>query len=413
MQSRWNFSFTQQIIIAFLLSVTLGVLAPVTGIYLSLLGDWYLNAIKFMVVPIILISIPATISSINDLKGSLLQIIGLFLLTAMCASIIGLVVGHIMPWQTLDMALPSAYEARREIPPFMDTLSGFIPNNIIAPMLKGQVISLIIIAITLGVALNQTQAPSLKKGLQEANQIVHTLVSWVIKFTPIGVIGVLTPAVAKLGLTVLMPLAMFIGAIYFACLLHIGFVYTSIIHFLSPFKITHVFRQLLPLQLSAAATCSSFACLPLTQQTAIDKIGAHPEKSKLATTLGSSMNMDACGGLYPAISAIAIAHWWGIPLSPSDYAMIAFTAVIASVGAAGVPGAALVFLTITLNSVGLPLEGIALVAAVDRLVDMARTATNVTGDVIVSAAISGSPETVSKQQSADTNDENSQPVAQG
>lgn len=387
-----RFSFTQQLLLAFALSIALGLLLPSVSTYASVLGSWYLNAIKFMVVPIILISIPTTLSDIADLKGSLVRIISLFLMTAFCASLIGLTVGHFMPWGELQVSLPTQYTSTREIPPFLVTLANFIPSNIITPMLKGQVISLIIIALTIGIALNQTNAPSLKKGLREANQVVHMLVSWVIKFTPIGVVGVLTPAIAKLGLTVLMPLGMFIGAVYLACALQVGIIYSSLIAFLSPFTVKTVFKHLVPLQLSAAATCSSFACLPLTQKTAIDKIGANPEQARLATTLGSSMNMDACGGLYPAISAIAIAHWWGIPLTASDYVLISATAVIASVGAAGVPGAALVFLTITLNSVGLPLEGIALVAAVDRLVDMARTATNVTGDVIVSAVMTDSKE---------------------
>jgi Na+/H+-dicarboxylate symporter len=140
-------------------------------------------------------------------------------------------------------------------------------------------------------------------------------------------------------------------------------------------------------QLVAFSTASSFGTLPVTYKVVTEDLKVSKEYASFVLPLGSTINMDGCGGIYPAIAAIFIANLYGIPLDWLDYLLIAGTATVASLGTAGVPGTALVMLTVTLSVVGLPLEGIAFIAAVDRIVDMMRTTTNVTGDTAVALVV--------------------------
>ncbi|MGS0730665.1 dicarboxylate/amino acid:cation symporter, partial [Shewanella sp. 0m-11] len=175
----------------------------------------------------------------------------------------------------------------------------------------------------------------------------------------------------------LLPLGKFIGAIYLAALIHIIFVYGGLIKFAAKLSPMQFFRKAIPAQIVAFTTASSFGTLPASTR-CTESMGVSKRYGSFVLPLGATMNMDGCGGIYPAIAAIFIAQIYGISLDMTDYMLIAVTATVASVGTAGVPGSAMVMLTVTLGVVGLPLEGIAFIAAVDRIIDMIRTATNVT-----------------------------------
>ena len=149
----------------------------------------------------------------------------------------------------------------------------------------------------------------------------------------------------------------------------------------------YFFKSVFSAQLVAFTTCSSFGTIPAAHQAITEKLGVKKSYASFVLPLGATINMDGCGGIYPAIASIFIAQLYGIPLEFTDYLLITATATLASIGTAGVPGTALVMLTVTLNVVGLPLEGIAFIAAVDRIIDMMRTATNVTGDMAVSVVL--------------------------
>jgi len=189
-----------------------------------------------------------------------------------------------------------------------------------------------------------------------------------------------------------LPLAKFILAVFVACLVHMILVYGGLIKFVAGKSPMAFFRAVFPTQLIAFSTSSSYGTLPSTLKTTTEKLGVKKEYASFSLPLGATINMDGCGGIYPAIVAIFVAHLYGIELSAMQYLIIAGTATIASVGTAGVPGSAVVMLSVTLSAVGLPLEGIAFVAAIDRIVDMMRTTTNVTGDMAVSVAVASTEE---------------------
>jgi Na+/H+-dicarboxylate symporter len=165
------------------------------------------------------------------------------------------------------------------------------------------------------------------------------------------------------------------------------------------------FKSVFSAQLVAFTTCSSFGTIPAAHQAITEKLGVKKEYASFVLPLGATINMDGCGGIYPAIASIFIAQIYGIPLDWADYMLITLTATLASVGTAGVPGTAMVMLTVTLNAIGLPLEGIAFIAAIDRIIDMARTATNVTGDMAVSVVLGRNKQQNDALQQSSSNDQ--------
>jgi Na+/H+-dicarboxylate symporter len=169
---------------------------------------------------------------------------------------------------------------------------------------------------------------------------------------------------------------------YLACLFQIIVVYGGLLK-LHGLKPSRFFRGALPAQQMAFATSSSLATLPMSLRVAVEKLGVPQSYASFAVPLGANVKMDGCGAIYPAIAAIFIAQYFGLDLSLTQYVLIGLTAVLGSLGTAGVPGTSIVMLTLTLSTAGLPLEGIGYIVAIDRVVDMMRTATNVTGQILV------------------------------
>jgi Na+/H+-dicarboxylate symporter len=188
--------------------------------------------------------------------------------------------------------------------------------------------------------------------------------------------------VGRYGLSSLLPLGKFIAAMYLACLFHIVVVYGGLLK-LHGLKVGRFFRGALPAMQMAFATSSSLATLPMSLRVAVEKLGVPQSYASFAVPLGANVKMDGCGAIYPAIASIFIAQYFGLDLTVTQYVLIGLTAVLGSLGTAGVPGTSIVMLTLTLSTAGLPLEGIGYIIAIDRVVDMMRTMTNVTGQVLV------------------------------
>jgi hypothetical protein len=240
-----------------------------------------------------------------------------------------------------------------------------------------------------GIAINQVgeKAEPMKKLVNAGAEIMYAITRMVLQLTPFGVFGLMAWAVGSFGLATLLPLAKFIGAIYLACLLHIAIVYGGMVKVFGAMSWRQFFKAILPAQLVAYSSASSYGTLPVSFKVATEELKVSKNYASFVLPLGATINMDGCGGIFPAIAAIFIAHIYGIPLDTMDYLLIAGTATLASLGTAGVPGTAMVMLTVTLSVVGLPLEGIAFIAAVDRIIDMMRTATNVSGDLMVARVV--------------------------
>ncbi|MGX5914511.1 dicarboxylate/amino acid:cation symporter [Aliidiomarina sp. Khilg15.8] len=393
--------FWQRVLGGFVLGAALGAWLPQTGISMQPLGQLFINAIKMLVAPLIFCAIVSAITSLqahNNTARLALKTIGLFIFTALLASLIGLSVGT---WFDLtpSVQLSAAEVTEREIPVLSDVLLNFIPTNPFAALVEGKVLQIIVFAALVGIAINQIKekgAPA-RAFFQSGADIMFQITRLVLELTPIGVFGLMAWVVGSYGLETLLPLGKFILAIYTACLLHMLLVYGSLVKFgarMSPFAF---FKAVLATQLVAFSSSSSYGTLPSTYRTVTEKLGVNKDYASFSLPLGATINMDGCGGIYPAIAAIFIAHLYGIPLGVTEYLIITATATVAAIGTAGVPGSAMVMLTVTLTAVGLPLEGIAFIAAVDRVIDMMRTATNVTGDMAVTAAVARSEKMIEQE----------------
>lgn len=381
--------FWQKVLTGFILGALVGVLLGESATVLKPLGDLFISAIKMLVAPLVFCAIVVSITSLGsqtNLKRLSLKTLGMFMLTGTIASLIGLAVGSLIDMGgTMQLATTEVRE--RNIPGFAQVLLDMIPVNPFASLAEGKVLQIIVFAALVGIAINKVgeKAEPLKRTIEAGAEVMFQLTRMVLKLTPIGVFGLMAWVVGEYGLSTLLPLGKFIAAIYIAALIHMIFVYGGFVKFagLSPMQF---FRKAMPAQLVAFSTSSSFGTLPASTR-AVETMGVSKRYSAFVMPLGATMNMDGCGGIYPAISAIFIAQIYGIPLDTLDYVMIAVTATVASVGTAGVPGSAMVMLTVTLGVIGLPLEGIAFIAAIDRIIDMIRTATNVTGDMMTAVVI--------------------------
>ncbi|WP_341503280.1 dicarboxylate/amino acid:cation symporter [Gallaecimonas sp. GXIMD4217] len=387
----WNrFPLWQKVLAGFALGVLAGVLLGEQADYLKPLGDAFIRLIKMLVVPLIFCAIVMAVTSMHDgakLKRLGLKTIGLFLTTALIASVLGILVGNLFDFGFTEQ-LVKGEATQKVIPSVSQVFLEMIPVNPIAAMAEGKILQLIVFAAFVGVAINVVgeKAEGLKKAIHGGAEVMFQITRYVIQLTPIGVFGLMAWVVGAYGLSALLPLAKFVAAIYLACLFHIIVVYGGLVK-LAGFSPIKFFKAVFPAQLVAFTTASSYGTLPVTTKVVTENLGVSPKYASFSLPLGATINMDGCGGIYPAISAIFIAHIYGVPLELLDYVLIALTATLASVGTAGVPGTAMVMLTVTLNAVGLPLEGIAYIAAIDRVLDMMRTATNVTGDMMVSLVV--------------------------
>lgn len=382
--------FWQKVLAGFILGTLAGIALGDAAIMLKPLGDLFISAIKMLVAPLVFCAIVVSITSLGNqtnLKRLSLKTLGLFMLTGTIASFIGLAVGSLIDMGgSLELATSEVRE--RDIPGFAQVLLNMIPVNPFASLAEGKVLQIIVFAALVGIAINAVgeKAEPLKKVMEASAEVMFQLTRMVLKLTPIGVFGLMAWVVGEYGLSTLLPLGKFIIAIYIAALIHIIFVYGGLIKFAAGLSPIQFFRKAMPAQLVAFSTASSFGTLPASTR-CTEAMGVSKRYSAFVLPLGATMNMDGCGGIYPAIAAIFIAQIYAIPLDMTDYILIAVTATVASVGTAGVPGSAMVMLTVTLGVIGLPLEGIAFIAAIDRIIDMIRTATNVTGDMMTAVVI--------------------------
>jgi hypothetical protein len=384
-------SLWQQVLLALAFGVLAGVWLGPDAVVLKPLGTFFLNAIKMLVVPLVFFALVQGITALGSgqkLGRLAVKTVGLFLLTAMIASGLGLLVGSLFQFDA-NPALAQATVTAKEIPPVAQVLTDLIPTNIISAFASGNVLQIIVFAVLFAIAINSAadKAEPLKKVINAGAEVMFELTRLVLKLTPIGVFGLIAWVVGQYGLATLLPLGKFILAIYLACLLHMLLTYGTLVKLFTRMSVWQFFRTIFPIQLVAFSTASSYGTLPVSYKVVTEDLKVSKEYASFVLPLGSTINMDGCGGIYPAIAAIFIANLYGISLQLTDYLLIAGTATVASLGTAGVPGTALVMLTVTLTVVGLPLEGIAFIAAIDRVVDMIRTTTNVTGDATVALVV--------------------------
>ena len=354
--------------------------------YLKPLGTIYINLLKFMVVPVVVFSIMDGVISLNDLKrvGSLgIKTIVYYILTTAFAVVIGLVVVNCFKgfFPALDQSVTSSLEYNAaEAPKVMDVIIAIFPDNVFKPMVEANMLPVICIAIFFGagVLVAGAKGQKIAELVNCMNEVTMKVLMMIINLTPIGVFCLMADVVAVNGAKIVGSLALVVGVAYIGYILHLVIVYSCSVKFLAGMKPSAFFKGMAPAMLTAFTTTSSNATLPINIE-CCNNMGAEPEVSAFVLPLGATINMDGTA-IYQAVAAVFIACCYGVDLTLGQMSMIVLTATLASIGTAGVSGAGMIMLSMVLMQVGLPVEGIAIIAGVDKLFDMGRTTLNITGD---------------------------------
>ena len=362
--------------------------------FLYIGGQVFISLLKLMVVPLVFFSLTSGVSSL-DQNLSLGRIagktLGLYLTTTAIAITIGLTIAVLFnPGNNLHLE-SSISLSIPESPNIKDIILGIIPSNPIKAMADGNMLQIIVFSILFGIAIRSLgdSVKIIKDAVNSITEIVLKLVMFIINIAPYGVFCLMSVLFAEKGLTVLGDLSFYFFIVVSALLLH-GFLTYSLLLILfvkvNPLKF---FNKIKSLMLFAFSTSSSNATIPVTLRTVIDNIGVNRKIASFTVPLGATINMDGTA-IMQGVATVFIANAYSIDLLFVDYLMVILTATLASIGTAGVPGVGLIMLAMVLNQVGLPVEGIALIIGVDRLLDMLRTVVNVTGDSTVSTIVANS-----------------------
>ena len=384
-----------KIFIALVLAIIAGMLlqdhAEFANEYIKPFGTIFLNLVKFIVGPIVLFSIMSGVVSLSDVRkvGSIggTTVIYYFCTTAV-ATAIGLLFANIFKKYYPVLSTSSlTYEAPEASKP-MDVVVGIFPSNFLAPIAESNMLQVIVMALLIGFAiiLLGEKAEATIEGLERWNSIFMKVMEMILELSPIGVFCLLCPVIASNGPKVIGSLAMVLLTAYIGYLIHAVCVYSMTVKVLGGVSPLEFFKKMLPAILFAFSSASSVGTLPLNLD-CTEKLGASREVASFVLPLGATINMDGTA-IYQGVCAIFIASCYGIQLTLGQMVKIVLTATLASVGTAGVPGAGMIMLAMVLASVGLPIDGIALVAGVDRIFDMGRTTLNITGDASCAIIVS-------------------------
>ncbi len=280
--------------------------------------------------------------------------------------------------------------AKNEALSFVDTILNLVPSNILNAMATNNILQVIVFAILFGLAITRTgeKAEPLKKVFTSASYAIYELTAIVMRFAPIGVFGVMAWAVAAYGSQIIGALLMVVVTCYVASIIHATTVYSTLLATAKLNPLTF-FKKVISPAVFAFVSTSSSGTLPISIATSREKMGVSESTASFVLPLGATINMDGTA-IYQGVCAIFIANAFGVDLGASQYMMIVLLATLASIGTAGAPGAGLIMLSGLLVAVGLPLEGVGLIFAIDRILDMARTSVNVIGDNMVAILIAKS-----------------------
>ncbi|MCH1626271.1 dicarboxylate/amino acid:cation symporter [Ferdinandcohnia quinoae] len=387
-------SLTKKILYALLLGAVVGIILNLTApeffthinkwLFVPL-GQIFLNLIKMLVVPIVFFSITLGVAGLGDPKklGRIgAKTIVYFLLTTTIAIIIGISLAFIVqPGSGGGFDTEGVkYEGTTEAPPVVETLLNIIPTNPVAAMTEGNMLQIIAFSVFIGFAL--TILGNKTKGIlnlfEQANDIMMYLVNLVMKVAPYGTFGLIATAIGSQGYDAIKAMAAYFLVVVAALFIHAAVTYGGTVALVKRSPI-EFFKGFFPAMTVAFSTSSSNATLPVSMETAQKNLKVPEPISSFVQPLGATINMDGTA-IMQGVATIFIAQAWGVDLSITQILMVILTAVLASVGTAGVPGVGLIMLAMVLDSVGLPVAGIGLIIGIDRLLDMTRTAVNITGD---------------------------------
>tara|TARA_Y100001970_G_scaffold10679_1_gene12569 strand:+ start:1240 stop:2529 length:1290 start_codon:yes stop_codon:yes gene_type:complete len=420
-----------KIIIGLILGLLYGILSSNLGLgdftsdYIAPFGLIFINLLKLIAVPLVLSSLITGVASLSDLKklskiGS--KTISIYILTTAISVIIGLfVVNSLVPGTTIPQEMKnklkntyqedviskkgsaSKVKIRGPLEPIVD----IVPNNFFHSASNNRnMLQLVFVAIFIGIGLIQLskdKSEPLLRFFSSLNDVIIKLVEIIMELAPIGVFSLIAQTINKVAgqnpdqlFELLGSLGFYMLTVIIGLIIHMGFTYTLIIKFFTELSLKRFFKGIAPAQLLAFSTSSSGATLPITMEQCEKELDVPDDISSFVLPLGATINMDGTA-LYQAVATVFIAQALGLNLDLAAQSTIVLTAVLASIGTAAVPGAGIIMLVIILESVGVPSEGIALILGVDRILDMIRTMTNVTGDATIAVYIANTIKSNSKE----------------
>ncbi|MBR4923532.1 MAG: dicarboxylate/amino acid:cation symporter [Bacteroidaceae bacterium] len=381
-------SITGQIILALLLACVVGYFLQdtpnIADLYIKPFGTIFLNLLKFIVVPLVMCSIISGIVSMKDISKvgrigfwSMLY----FMLTTIFAATLGLVVATLLKdfFPTINLNVENTQTDIVTLS-LMDQLVGFFPKNILEPILGSSMMQVIVIALFIGIAIVHVgeKAEAAKQVILSFNEIVTKILGYIMAIAPIGVFCMLVPVVATNGAQVLGSYAVLIGVDYLCFFLHAILIYATCVFLLGRINPLRFFKEMTPAMLFAYSSDSSVATLPYTME-CTRRLGVKKDLGNFVLSLGATVNMDGVA-IYLGVTSVFIATCCGMDLNFNQYLAIAISSTIVSIGTPAIPGGSLALMAMVFASAGIPVEGVAIAAGIDRLVDMARTTMSVTGD---------------------------------
>ncbi|MCP4395984.1 MAG: dicarboxylate/amino acid:cation symporter [bacterium] len=358
------------------------------------LGTLFIKLLSMLIVPLIFSTLligTAGVGNLQKLGRIGRKTVGLYALTTIVAVAIGLSFGILFqPGAGVELEQDVAREIH-EFPGLLATLVNSIPANPVKALADGNIIQLIIFAIFSGVCVSLAghRAKVVLDFFEGMAEVMFKMTQVVIEYAPYGVFALIAVVAGEHGVDILRPLGKLIVLVYVGSFLHVALVYGTLVKLLGKMSPLFFFKRLSNAMLLAFTTSSSTATLPVTMQCAQEHLGVSKDVASFVLPVGSTINMDGTA-LYLGIATVFIAQFYGIPLSAGDYLTIGVTAIIVSIGAAGVPGAAAIMIVLVLQHIRLPAEGVALIVGIDRILDMARSCLNVTGDACVSVVVAES-----------------------
>lgn len=392
-------SFGNRVLISMILGILAGILFKENVKSIEILGKAYVNLIKMLVIPLVISTVINSIASIEDpgkLKKVGLKTVGWLLATTATAAMIGIIVSLIIdPASGIEFVKDSNYKVR-EIPTISNIILDMIPSNPVSEMANAKIIPVIIFSILIGISItiegvkHQSTIKPVKDFFKGFSQIMFRITKIILKVTPYGVLSLMASVSSKYGLNTLLSLGKLIVVVYLACAIQVVLVHGGLLAFVAKVNPLKFFKKIYPAQVIAFTTRSSYGTLPITIKSLTERVKISENIASFVAPMGATMGMNGCGGLYPVIVAMFVARVFNIPMNFYSYILLILVTTIASIGTAGVPGTASIMATVVLASMGLPVEGIAMVIGIDTFLDMARTATNVTGASVVALLVAES-----------------------
>jgi DAACS family dicarboxylate/amino acid:cation (Na+ or H+) symporter len=399
-------SFTQRILLGMLAGIVVGVglnavaadstavqAVLVDGLF-RVVGSIFVALLQLMVVPLVLVSLVCGVTALGDPRalgrvGG--KTLGLYLVTTAVAIVLALSLATVMsPGEGYVISDQDITYEGSEPPPLSDVLISMVPQNPVRAMVEGQMLQIIVFALLFGfsITLAGERGKHVINFFTDLNEVIMQMIFLIIKLAPIGVFALLARTFATEGLALILPLARYFVAVVVALLLQVFLTYSLLLRTfgLSPWRFLTQMRA--PMSFAFSMSSSS-ATIPVTLNTLETRLGVQNSVASFTVPLGATINMDGTA-IMQGVATVFIANVYGIDLHMTDFLTVVLTATLASIGTAAVPSAGLIMLAMVLGQIGLPVEGIALIIGIDRLLDMLRTAVNVTGDGAVTCVVAQS-----------------------